>query len=102
MNGSLAPETIAALAAAGVVVPAGHDALAALLTAAESRGLAAKVARTKRTRRRPNVGCPCYRARVRPTAARRASQPGAIGSAARGWGENGAMALARALLAWLA
>ena len=102
MNGLLAPDTVADLAAAGVDIPAGQDALGALLVAAESRGLASKVVAAARTRRRPDVGCPCYRARVRPVASSRRPGRGAMGRAAHGWGENGAMALARALLDWLA
>ena len=102
MNRGLAPKTIAELAAAGIGVPDGHDALGALLAAAESRGLASKVVRSAGGRRRPDAGCTCYRARVRPLAPAHAAKRPAIGHAARGRGENGATALARALLAWLA
>jgi hypothetical protein len=102
MNGGLARTTIAELAAAGIGVPDGQDALGPLLAAAESRGLASKVVRSARGRRRPDMDCPCYRARVRPLASPRAAKRPAIGRAARGRGENGATALAHALLAWLA
>lgn len=100
MTGALAPDTIAELDAAGVAIAPGQDAFGALLAAAEAHGLASKVTETPRTRRRTGVACPCYRARVRPVRVRGVVGRHTIGRAARGWGENGATALARALLAW--
>ncbi len=101
MIGALTPRTVAELAAAGIAVAPVEEALGALLTAAEAHGLACHVARTRRGRC-PGGDCACYRARVRPIPARRGGERPDRAPAARGWGETGAAALARALLAWLA
>lgn len=107
MNGALPPALLAELSGAGVVIPTGRDVLDALAAAAEERGLAWKIVATPGARRDGGGGPldtaqPCYRARVRSIRARDTLGRGNLADAARGWGDTGTAALARALLKWLA
>jgi hypothetical protein len=105
MTRSLDSEVSSALRAAGVPITDERDAYRTLLLAVQERGLAYRVKESRRTRRYPNCFCRRYRARVRSLD--RSSEHGrpwwwaAAGMTAKGRGETGTAALARAMLAWL-
>jgi hypothetical protein len=95
MHGSLPSDLIAALADVGVDVPSGTNALPALTAAARQHDLSLRIESGAVSRRQAEL---TYRAVVWPSVCGHRESQTAQLLAARGYGDTGAEALARALL----
>lgn len=102
MDGRLTPELITALDGAGISLPPGGNPLETLLAASRARGLCFRIEQMPCFRDLPVHGGPRFRAVVWADHAGLETPQPSDRAAVRGRGDNGAVAMAHALLASLA